>query len=319
LAENEEAAGLYKEALFVAASSGTRVSWGILLMVVRRCILIVLAAVLLAGCDAGLSSAVGSTITPAPTMTSPHRDKTTIQYCADNTGSYPREEFHGANQLIAQNLINAVTPNSDGLTLYATLINSKTFDSSSTLDPFQIPAIAPYPSLPAPIPTPTEGNPISYAKEKQAAQSKSDDAIKAYNAQLATTKQQVEDLKKQVAADTTRLVNLNPPLDRDATSVWGCLELARTRFKQNPGKHYLVIASDMENNTNVDKTADFQQTKGLDGVDVAVVYFYCSNARGCQSTTAQWQNIFTSSGAASVKFSDPAQSTSLTNLFGGGA
>jgi hypothetical protein len=289
----------------------------ILLMVVRRSLFFLLALLLLAGCDAGLSSVTGSTITPAPTLTTPHRDKTTVQYCVDNTGSYPREDFQGANQLIAQNLIDAVIPNSDGLTLYATLINSKTFDSSSTLDPFQIPAIAPYPSLPAPIPTPTEGNPISYAKEKQAAQAKNDDAIRAYNDQLAASKQQLETLKSQVTSDTKRLVTLNPPLDVDATSVWGCLELARTRFKQNPGKHVLIIASDMENNTNIDKTADFQQTRGLDGVSVAVVYFYCSNARGCQSTTSQWQNIFTSSGAASVKFSDPAQSKSLKNLFGG--
>jgi len=274
---------------------------------------------LLAGCDAGLSSAVASSITPAPTMTSAHRDKTTIQYCVDDTASYPRDDFHGANQLIAQSLVDAVTPNSDGLTLYATLINSKTGDSSSTLDPFQIPSIAPYPSLPVPIPTPTEGNPISYAKEKQAAQAKNDDAIKAYNDQLASVKKQVEDLKKQVGSDGNRLVNLNPAVDRDATSVWGCLQLARTRFAQNPGTHYLVIASDMENNTSVDYTGDFQSSQALKDVHVAVVYFYCSNSRSCQSVTAQWQNIFTSSGATSVKFSDPSQSKTLTNLFGGGA
>jgi len=101
--------------------------------------------------------------------------------------------------------------------------------------------------------------------------------------------------------------------------VWGCLQLARTRFKQNPGTHYLVIASDMENNTSVDYTGDFQSSQALKDVNVAVVYFYCSNARSCQSTTAQWQNIFTSSGATSVKFSDPAQSKTLKNLFGGGA
>src|SRR4249919_1548783 len=195
-------------------------------MAVRRSIFLLLAIMLLAGCDAGLSSAVGSSITPAPTMTSAHRDKTTIQYCVDDTGSYPRDDFHGANQLIAQSLVDAVTPNSDGLTLYATLINSKTGDSSSTLDPFQIPSIAPYPSLPVPIPTPTEGNPISYAKEKQAAQAQNDDAIKAYNDQMAAVRQQLDDLKKQISADATRLVNLNPAVDRNATSIWGCLQLA---------------------------------------------------------------------------------------------
>jgi hypothetical protein len=281
----------------------------------QRSVGFVLAALLLTACEGGLSSAVGASITPAPTMTSAHRDKTTIQYCVDDTGSYPRDDFRGANQLIAQSLIDAVTPNSDGLILYATLINSKTFDSSSTLDPFQIPAIAAYRSLPAPISTPTEGNPISYAKEKQAAQAKNDDAIKAYNDQLASTKKQLDDLKQQVSADATRLVNLNPAVDHTATSVWGCLQLARTRFQQHPGTHYLVIASDLENNTSVDYTADFQGTRALDGVHVAIVYYSC--ASGCQTKTAQWQSIFARSGAASVTFTDPAQSKPLTTLFGG--
>jgi hypothetical protein len=250
-------------------------------------------------------------------MTSAHRDKVTVQYCADDTGSYPREDFRGANQLVAQGLIDAVAANSDGLTLYATLINSKTFDPASTLDPFQIPATAAYPTLPAPIPTPTEGNPISYAKEKQAAQAQNDGAIRTYNDQMASAKKQLDDLKKQVSADANRLVNLNPAVDRNATSIWGCLQLARTRFQQNPGVHYLVIASDMENNTSVDYTADFQRARALDGVQVAVIYYYCANANSCQGKTAQWQNIFTSSGAASVKFTDPAQSKPLKNLFGG--
>jgi hypothetical protein len=249
----------------------------------QRSVGFVLAALLLTACEGGLSSAVGASITPAPTMTSAHRDKTTIQYCVDDTESYPRDDFRGANQLIAQSLVDAVTPNSDGLILYATLINSKTFDSSSTLDPFQIPAIAAYPSLPAPIPTPTEGNRISYAKEKQAAQAKNDDTIKAYNDQLASVKKQVEDLKQQVGSDANRLVTLNPAIDRDATSGWGCLKLARTHFQQNPGTHYLVIASDMENNTSVDYTSDFQNAHALNGVNVSVVYFYCANATGVRT------------------------------------
>jgi hypothetical protein len=250
-------------------------------------------------------------------MTRAHRDKVTIQYCADDTGSYPREDFRGANQLVAQSLINAVAANADNLTLYATLINSKTFDPASTLDPFQIPATAAYPTLPAPLPTPTEGNPISYAKEKQAAQAKNDDAIKAYNDQMASAKKQLDDLKQQVSADANRLVNLNPAVDYTATSVWGCLQLARTRFQQNPGTHYLVIASDLENNTSVDYTADFQGTRALDGVHVAIVYYYCATASSCQNKTAQWQSIFARSGAASVTFTDPAQSKPLTTLFGG--
>ena len=61
-------------------------------------------------------------------------------------------------------------------------------------------------------------------------------AIKAYNDQLASVKKQVEDLKKQVGSDGVRLVNLNPAVDRDATSVWGCLQLTRTASSKILGR-----------------------------------------------------------------------------------
>jgi hypothetical protein len=283
----------------------------------RVCSFLLPLILLLAACDGGLSSVQGATITPAPTRISVHRDRTIVQYCVDDTGSYPREDFHGANRLIAQNISDNVVANSEGFTLYATLINSKTFDPASTLAPFTIPSTPPYPALPAPKATPTEGNPISYAKEKQAAQAQNDAAIKAYNQQMAAVTQQLADLKRQVTDDTARLINLDPAVDVDATSVWGCLQRGRDRFKDAPGKHYLIIASDMENNTNVDFTADFAQTHALAGVTVLVVYFYCQNARACQATTAQWQRIFTNAGAASVTFADPAQSSALHHLFTG--
>jgi hypothetical protein len=231
------------------------------LKLAQRSVGFVLAALPLTACAGGLSSTAGSSATPVPTMTSAHRDKTTIQYCVDDTGSYPRDDFRGANQLVAQNLVDAVAANSDALALYATLINSNAFDPASTLDPFQIPATAAYPTLPTPLPTPTEGNPISYAREKQVAQAKDDDTITAYNDQVAAVRKQLDDLKQQISADANHLVNLNPAVDHTATSVWGCLQLARTRFQQNPGTQYLVIASDLENTTSVDYTADFQETR----------------------------------------------------------
>jgi hypothetical protein len=287
-------------------------------MATRRGLVLLLAVLLLlAACDAGISSVTGASVTPVPTITSAHREKVTAQYCADDTGSYPHEDFRGANRLVAQSVVDAVTPNTDGLTLYATLINSRTFDPASSLDPFIIPAIPAYPTLPAPVATPTQGNPISYEKEKRDAAAKQDAAISAYNDQMAAATKQLADLKKQVTTDTARLVNLDPPVDEIATSVWGCLQRARERFQGVTGKKYLIIASDMENNTNVDYTTDFTRTRALDGVTVAVVYYYCADARTCQSKTAQWQGIFAAAGAASATFTDPAQSSVLNNLFGG--
>ena len=38
-----------------------------------------------------------------------------VQYCADDTGSYPRADFFLANKLVASSLQQSVVANSDGL------------------------------------------------------------------------------------------------------------------------------------------------------------------------------------------------------------
>jgi hypothetical protein len=53
-------------------------------------------------------------------------------------------------------------------------------------------------------------------------------------------------------------------------------------------------------------------------VHVHVIDQYCQNASICQRLGASWGQIFTTSGAASVRFDDPAQSATITDLFGAG-
>ena len=77
----------------------------------QRSVGVVLAALLLTACEGGLSSTTGSSVTAVPTSANTHREKVLIQYGADDTGSYPRDNFRGANQLIAQSLIKAVAAN----------------------------------------------------------------------------------------------------------------------------------------------------------------------------------------------------------------
>lgn len=284
------------------------------MMPLRR-LMPLLACLLLVACVTTVTP--GLQVTPVPTVEAPHRGPVLVQYCVDDTGSYPRGLFSGANKLVASSLVLSVVPNSEGLVLYATQITSTTFDASNTLAPFVIPPISNYPALPTPLPTTADANPVSYSATATAAANQNSVAIAAYNATMATVNTRLDVTKSQVADDAKRLTSWNPPVDATATSVWGCLQLARQRFSGQPGAKYLIIASDMDNNTNVDFTGDFTATQALKGVSVHVIFYYCQTAGTCQDRATYWQRIFSASGARSIKFDDPAQSQAVANLFGG--
>ena len=269
-------------------------------------------------CEA-LSSTQSTAVTPVPTIVSAHRSPVFVQYCTDDTGSYPRGDFFSANKLAASSLEQSVIANSDGLTLYATLISSKTFDPSQSLAPFIIPAIGPYPTLPTPLPTPPNDNPVSYSATATTVANQNNAGITSYTTAMAQKTAEIQATETQVTNDTKRLYpGWNPKIDATATSVWGCLQLARQRFTTQTGTKYLIIASDMQNNTNVDYTADFIRSQALKGVRVNVIFYVCENGAGaCQSLQAYWQHVFQGSGAQSVQFNDPSKSQTLGNLFGG--
>jgi hypothetical protein len=273
---------------------------------------------LLAACANLLTSVTPKAlITPAPTVALAHRGPMLVQYCADDTGSYPRGDFSLANRTVADSLVQSVRANSDGLVLYATLITSNTFDASNTLAPFVIPAIANYPTLPTPLPTPSQANPVSFSATATAVAEKNSTGISAYNADVATINNRVAVIRGQVAADAVRLTGWNPAIDATATSIWGCLQLARQRFVGQPGTKYLIIASDMDNNSAVDYTADFTASQALKGATVRVIYYYCQAAGQCEDRANSWIPILRGAGAASITFNDPAQSQALPSLFGG--
>ena len=178
----------------------------------------VLLATFLAACDAGISSVAGARITPAPTVTSPHRSAVLVQYCADNTGISPLDDFHRANQLVARSLVAAVRPNTEGLTMYVTRFASNTFDPANSLPPFLIPATPAYPALPT-APTRATGNPISYPATATAAADEHNAAIAAYNDEVTQVNAQLTTLRAQVAQDAQQLSSWNPPIDERATSL----------------------------------------------------------------------------------------------------
>src|SRR5579859_7288498 len=100
-------------------------------MIPLRRLMPLLACLLLVACVTTVTP--GLQVTPVPTVEVPHRGPVLVQYCVDDTGSYPRGLFSGANKLVASSLVLSVVPNSEGLVLYATQITSTTFDASNTL------------------------------------------------------------------------------------------------------------------------------------------------------------------------------------------
>jgi hypothetical protein len=101
--------------------------------------------------------------------------------------------------------------------------------------------------------------------------------------------------------------------DDIATSVLGCFQLAASRFAGKDGTKMMYIASDLENNTDVDYTQDFVTSHALSGVIVHMIYFYSDNAARDQQKRAQWCPYLEAAGAKAVYFSDPA--VPLSDLF----
>lgn len=239
-----------------------------------------------------------------------------IQFCNDDTGSYPRKDFQGSNQLMASSLEQAVSANQQGVTLYATAITHNTFDPSNTLNPaFIIPAIAAYQTPPTPVPTHAPQDPVTDPATATAISEQTSSGIATYNGTVATLDQTIDKVKADVKQDVTRLTSWNPKVDDIATSILGCFQLAASRFQGQSGAKLLYIASDLENNTDVDYTKSFVVSHGLTGVIVHVIYFVSPSATRDQQKRAQWCPFLKKAGATAVLFSDPTASPTLSDVF----
>jgi hypothetical protein len=112
--------------------------------------------------------------------------------------------------------------------------------------------------------------------------------------------------RARVTQDANRLVQWDPAVDSNATSIWGCLVLATKRLQNQPGAKSVIIASDLENNTCIDCTEVH-----LDGMSVHVIFFQSHSAAVAQAKETYWQNVFRQRGAHDIQFDDPSVSEGL--------
>jgi hypothetical protein len=277
---------------------------------------ILAASLCVVACDLGGTIGGGSGM-PVPTIAAhtqptPTRPALLIQYCDDDTGSYPRQYFCGANQLMASSLEQAITANQNGITLYATAITHNTFDPANTLTPaFSIPAIQAYPVPPTPYPTPVPQGPVTDPPTETAVAKQNDQAIINYNQSVAAINQKIQQAQAAAKHDGGRLTVWDPPVDTSGTSILGCFQLAASRFAGQSDMKMIYIASDLENNTDVDYTQSFVTDHRLAGVIVHVIYLYSQSASQDSAKRAQWCRYLQAAGATAVIYSDAGSSANL--------
>lgn len=281
-------------------------------------LILLLATLLLESCGSlGLPDPPTQTkATPISSIEQPiemaHQPYRVVQYCADITSSYPRKDFQEANNAVANWIDQAVEPNESGLVVYVNLINSNSFDPSSTVltiivPPF--PADTPRPEqLPPPKPT---GNYMLDAQNKDTVRHENADLFNAWQQTLKEHHRKLVQLRQAIKVQTDMLRALNPSLDTVSTDEFGCVKRASLRFQNIAGRKILLLATDLENNTWQEWTPEYP----LVGGRVEVIWHYCLNAPECDENESNWQHTFTQAGAVSIAMYDPARSLTISNPF----
>jgi hypothetical protein len=242
----------------------------------------------------------------------PHQSHRTIHACLDITSSIPYTYFEQARDAIAQSIDESVTPNQDGLTGYVSLITSNSWDPASTLATITVPAIAGDPPPPklAAVPAAT-GDPFTDAKAKKQISEAHAKTLADYQRLLKGNHRTLAQVRSQVKKETNALRSRKPSVSAISTDIWGCIGRADMHFQGVREPKVLLIESDLENNTDDQRIPDIH----LSGVHVKVIYHYCSNAPECSANDTAWKQTLLKAGAADVLFFDPAQSSTLSNLF----
>lgn len=272
-----------------------------------------LLALLLLACTPGLPDPQAAPTTPTPTATSvavwhanyePHR---TVQYCPDDTGSYPGAFFHQANRQVADWLDQTVQINQDGLDLYTSPITSDTYGEPELT--ISVPAISPDPAMPDPLPAPTPSG--NYIKDQQAHDAWQRDETKRAQEWMQAVQQhhdQVRQIQQQVHQKTNALRGLTLPIDHQATDIYGCLDRASDHFRNQGGVHLVILATDLEGNTSTE-----QASINLSGALVIVIWQFCHDAPRCAQVTREWRAYVKSKGAVNLVAYDASESPLIPN------
>lgn len=258
----------------------------------KKCLLCCLLAflILVSGCSIKKAPAP---LTEQPIL-APYQPFRIVQICLDTPPIYPERFFRAAANAIADRIDSAITVNFGGMEVYVTLITHDSYQND-TLQ-FSIPAFPADPSKPQLV---QSNNVYNNA-----------DADSAYQNQLASWQQslviqhhKLAELRQQVKRYTDELRALPDPFDDQGADVFGCMQDATLHFQQ-AGEKYLLIASALVNNTDLQQSAYIN----LSGASVRVIWRICQVAAICQASNGYWTQVMLKDGAKAVSFYDPASS-----------
>lgn len=231
----------------------------------------------------------------------PHRGPLSIQIDPDITGSYPTALRQAFLTQIASWLEALPRVSTDETRVYLTYINHAPYLPASTPLSFTIASVPDWPVVPQLTPVPRcDQNPYA-CSSAQATTTTADSQLKqAYEQQRNTVRQQLVTVQTATKAQAQKLRALNPATDEQGTSIWGVLNLASQRFHGVPGDKWLILATDLGNNSTRDAVLP-----DLTGVHV-IVELYSPSAVASHDTQVAWQGVFRRAHVASIQFLDPA-------------
>jgi hypothetical protein len=217
-----------------------------------------------------------------------------VQICLDTPPLYPEHLFRTAANAIADRIDSSITVNFGGMEVYVTLITHDSYQDDVLQ--FSIPAFPADPTKPQLV-----QNPNVY--DNADANSTYQKELNNWQQALVSQHHKLAELRKQVKQSTDKLRSLPDPYDDKGADLWGCLQDATLHFQQ-AGEKYLLIASALVNNTDLQQSANIN----LSGASVRVIWRICQVAATCQASNAYWTHVFLKDGAKAVSIYDPASS-----------
>jgi hypothetical protein len=224
----------------------------------------------------------------------PYQPFRIVQICLDTPPLYPERLFRAAASAIADRIDSSITVNFGGMEVYVTLITHDSYQD----DPLQF-SIPAFPADPSKPQFSQSDNVYNNADTNGNYQNE----LASWQQVLVSQHRKLAELRKQVKQYSDELRSLPDPYDDRGADVFGCLQDATLHFQQ-AGEKYLLIASALMNNTDLQKSAHIN----LSGATVRTIWRTCQMAVTCQSGNAYWTQVFLKDGAKAVSFYDPASS-----------
>lgn len=243
-----------------------------------------------------------------------HQSRLVIEARLDISSSYfPSSAFDQALHQIADAIDELVEPNSGGATIYIGVISANSYQSSSIMQVINILPLQADPPQPILAKIACGDDPYQCAIREKQAQADYEQALMVWQTTLREQHRQLVVVKATVKKQTDRLRSLanRVSVDTVATDLSGALEAASEHFQGKQGTKYLIIASDLMQNTEAQNTGAVQ----LSGVRVKVINRTCTDAQVCESNDTYWRTLLLKAGAASVSITDPSNSQAGPILF----